>query len=273
MAVDFNGNMFPPYVETPGILMVTAGCLAVGSLLTTLASYLRPGHVHSFQWIFLILSGFLYPYDLARNGTELDPLRLAGRSSYGSSIGSLLLLHLLSFYLGEDLIADAKTNSCEKEDVPRRKNRADKMFLVANLVHSTSMLQLSSWKDPSSSPGLLGVGLYVAWVLARVAAIKANIATFHAVFSTDLTTPCLSVIGHTIVVIYACVIAQIPLELGAIIFKARGLVMLSMVSMQVGFAAMLLVYNLRIWHRRAAKPLPNEKPHEILQDDKSLQDC
>lgn len=148
------------------------------------------------------------------------------------------------------------------------------MFLVPWMIYSLGTFKLSSEIGPSCNLGFLRTGLYVAWMLARAAAIKDNIETFRDVFSSGLATPGLSVIRYTIVVIYICLVAQFPLELGAVVFDARALLVLSMISMQVAVAAMLLVCNLRTWRRGKARPLSDEKPDEksdeLLQTEKSL---
>uniref|UniRef100_A0A8H7NH53 Uncharacterized protein n=1 Tax=Bionectria ochroleuca TaxID=29856 RepID=A0A8H7NH53_BIOOC len=279
----FYDNMFPPHDGPLGIFSATAGCLAVGSLLTTVVACLRSSYsnprdwifFHLLQWGLLIVACFyptLYPYDLARNATELGPICLASKSSYTGFVASTVLLRFLSYYLVEDLNADAKTNSFE--DLARQNGSANMMFLVAHMIHSLGILTLPSEIGPSCNPGFLRTGLYVAWMLARAAAIKDNIETFRDVFSSGLATPGLSVIRYTIFVIYICVAAQFPLELGAVGFDARALLVLSMISMQVAVAAMLLVCNLRTWRRGKAKPLSDEKPDEksdeLLQTEKSL---
>ncbi|CAG9988687.1 unnamed protein product [Clonostachys byssicola] len=277
----FYDNMFPPHDGPLGIFSATAGCLAVGSLLTAVVSCLRPSYSniidwifhHLLQWVYLIVACFyptVYPYDLARNAKELGPLCVASKSSFTGFVASTALLRFLSFYLVEDLGADARTNSSGDDDVGRRNNSANMMFLVPHMIHSLGILAIPSDIGPMCNPGFLRTGLYVVWMLARAAAIRDNIATFRTVFSSGLTTPKLSVIRYAIIVIYICVTAQIPLELGAVVFNARALLVLSMVSMQVAIAAMLLVCALRIWRRGNAKSLSDEKPDELLQTEKSL---
>ncbi|VUC21635.1 unnamed protein product, partial [Clonostachys rosea] len=273
--VHFDDSMVPSYDWPLGNLMVTASCLTAGSLFTVLASYLRSGNSYSHEWMHLIASsGFfvLHPYELARNGTDVAPLCLAYKSSYVGSIASLYLLRCLFSYLCGELIATAKPNSCEKEDSTRRAYTFGLTFWGAQSVNTLGFFSLVSWVSPSCNPSPLRLGLYVAWVFARVVVIKTSIATFRANFSTGLNTRDRSVIGHAIVLIYACVIAQLSLELGATVFGAPKLVILSMVTMQVGVAVMLLVGNLEVWRRDNRNSLSDEKPHEILEAEEPAQD-